>query len=170
MFAFLFALQRCFICWNERLFLQQMSYIFFLKRAAIIQFFVGMNDTGYDTISCDPSDGKVGIVTLGVKCGRGCDQTEIARLHPIPMMTSSNGNIFRVTGPLCEEFTGHRWIPFTKASNAELWCFLWSSPWMNDWVDNRGASDLRRHWAHYDAIVMLYMITLLATSGTTSIA
>ena len=23
-------------------------------------------------------------------------------------MTSSNGNIFRVTGPLCEEFTGHR--------------------------------------------------------------
>ena len=26
-------------------------------------------------------------------------------------MTQSNGNIFRVTGPLCEEFTGHRWIP-----------------------------------------------------------
>ena len=23
-------------------------------------------------------------------------------------MTSSNGNIFRVTGPLCGEFTGHR--------------------------------------------------------------
>ena len=34
-------------------------------------------------------------------------------------MTSSNGNIFRVTGPLCEEFTGHRWIPLTKASDAE---------------------------------------------------
>ena len=27
------------------------------------------------------------------------------------MMTSSNGNIFRVTGTLCGEFTGHRWIP-----------------------------------------------------------
>ena len=27
------------------------------------------------------------------------------------MMPSSNGNIFRVTGPLCGEFTGHRWIP-----------------------------------------------------------
>ena len=26
----------------------------------------------------------------------------------ISMMTSSNGNIFRVTGPLCGEFTGHR--------------------------------------------------------------
>ena len=36
------------------------------------------------------------------------------------MMTSSNGNIFRVTGPLCEEFT--------KASDAELWRFLLSVP------------------------------------------
>ena len=32
------------------------------------------------------------------------------------MMTSSNGNIFRVTGHLCGEFTG----PLTKASDAEL--------------------------------------------------
>ena len=38
-------------------------------------------------------------------------------------MTSSNGNIFRVTGHLCGEFTGHRWIPHTKACNAGLWCF-----------------------------------------------
>ena len=43
-------------------------------------------------------------------------------------ITSSIGNIFRVTGPLCGEFTGHRWIPLTKASDAELWCFLWSAP------------------------------------------
>ena len=28
------------------------------------------------------------------------------------MMTSSNGNIFRVTGPLWGEFTGHRWTHF----------------------------------------------------------
>ena len=44
------------------------------------------------------------------------------------MMTSSNGNIFRVTGHLCGEFTGPRWIPHTKASDAELWCLLWSTP------------------------------------------
>ena len=31
---------------------------------------------------------------------------------------------FRVTGHLCEEFTGYRWIPRTKASDAELWCFF----------------------------------------------
>ena len=43
-------------------------------------------------------------------------------------MTSSNRNIFRVTGHLCGEFTGRQWIPRTKASDAELWCFLWSAP------------------------------------------
>ena len=43
-------------------------------------------------------------------------------------MTSSNGLIFRVTGPLCRVFTSHRWIPLTKASAMELWCFLWSVP------------------------------------------
>ena len=32
------------------------------------------------------------------------------------MMTSSNGNIFRATGYLCGEFTGHQLIPPTKAS------------------------------------------------------
>ena len=35
-------------------------------------------------------------------------------------MTSSNGNIFRVTGPLCGEFTGHQWIPSTKASDVSF--------------------------------------------------
>ena len=70
------------------------------------------------------------------------------------MMTSSNGNIFRVTGPLCGEFTGHRWIPHTKASDAELWCFPWSALWTNGWVNNREAGDLRRYRAHYVVIVM----------------
>ena len=42
------------------------------------------------------------------------------------MMTSSNGNIFRVTGPLWREATGHRWIPLTKASDEELWCVFLS--------------------------------------------
>ena len=68
------------------------------------------------------------------------------------MMTSSDGNIFRVTGQLCGEFTGPRWIPRTKASDAELWCFLW---WINGWVNNGEAGDLRRLRAHYDVIVML---------------
>ena len=72
------------------------------------------------------------------------------------MMTSSNGNIFRVAGPLCGEFTGHQWIPRTKASDAELWCFhdlIWA--WMNGWVNNCEAGDLGRHRAHHDVIVMI---------------
>ena len=41
------------------------------------------------------------------------------------MMTSSNRNISHVTGHSWRETTGHRWIPLTKASDAELLCFLW---------------------------------------------
>ena len=44
------------------------------------------------------------------------------------MMTSSYGNIFRVTGPLWGESTCHRWIPLTKVSEPQLWCFLSSVP------------------------------------------
>ena len=38
----------------------------------------------------------------------------------ITMMTSSNGNIFCVTDPLCGEFTSDRWIPCTKATDVEI--------------------------------------------------
>ena len=60
-------------------------------------------------------------------------------------------------GHLCGEFTGHWRVPNTKASDVELWCFLWSAPWINGWVNNREAGDLRRHRAHYDIIVMIYL-------------
>ena len=30
--------------------------------------------------------------------------------------------------PLCVEFTGHQWIPPTKADDADLWCFFLSEP------------------------------------------
>ena len=79
------------------------------------------------------------------------------------MMTSSSGNIFRVTGLLCRKFTGDRWIPRTKASvngefpaqkasDAELWCFLWSEK--KQMRNNGETGDLRRHRAHYDVTVM----------------
>ena len=42
---------------------------------------------------------------------------------PVLVMTSSNLNIFCVTGHLCGEFTGPRWIPHSKANDAELWYF-----------------------------------------------
>ena len=47
-------------------------------------------------------------------------------------MTSSNGNIFRVTGPLCGEFTGHRWIPLTGQWRGAL-MFSLIYAWINGW-------------------------------------
>ena len=52
------------------------------------------------------------------------------RVETIPadfMMISSNGIIFRVTGNLCGEFTGHRWIPLIKDNDEELRYFLSSA-------------------------------------------
>ena len=69
------------------------------------------------------------------------------------MMTSSNGSIFRVIGPLCEEFTGHRWIPHTKNQWRRALMFSLICAWINDWVNNREADNLIRHGAIYDVIV-----------------
>ena len=52
------------------------------------------------------------------------------------MMTSSNGNIFRVTGHLCGEFTDHQRIPRTKARDTELWCFFFDLR-LNKQLSNR---------------------------------
>ena len=70
-------------------------------------------------------------------------------------MPSSNGNIFHITDPLCREFTSRQWIPLAKVSDVELWCFLWPAPEVTvELVNNRDASDLRRHHTHYDITVM----------------
>ena len=77
--------------------------------------------------------------------------------HRELMMTSSNGNIFSVTGHLCGEFTGHRWIPRTKASDVEFWYFRWSVPEQTVWVSNRVTGDLRRRRTHYDVTVVWWI-------------
>ena len=62
-------------------------------------------------------------------------------------MTSANVNIFRVTGPLYGEFTGHQWIPLTKASDAELDVFFdlcLNKQWRRRWFDTQSRS-LSRH-------------------------
>ena len=47
-----------------------------------------------------------------------------------------------------------RWIPHTKASDAELWCFFFICVWINGWINKREAGDLRCYRAHSDVIVM----------------
>ena len=71
------------------------------------------------------------------------------------MMTSSNGNIFRVTGPLCGEFTGPGEFPIHKGQWRGALIFSLICVWINGWVNNREAGDLRRYRGHYDVNVIL---------------
>ena len=64
------------------------------------------------------------------------------------MMTSSNGNIFRVTGHLCGEFTGE--FPAQRPVTRSFDVFFD----VRVWVNTREAGHLRRYRIHYDVIVM----------------
>ena len=72
------------------------------------------------------------------------------------MMTSSNGNIFHVTGPLRGEFTGHRWIPreFPAHRPVTRNFDVFFDLRMNKLLSIE-AGDLGCHQAHYDVTVML---------------
>ena len=76
---------------------------------------------------------------------------------PVFMKTSSNGNIFRATGPLEGESTGDRWIPLTKDQWRGALMFSLICACTNGWDNDRDASDLRRHSAHYDVTVMMIL-------------
>ena len=77
-----------------------------------------------------------------------CQLWNIVYFISLSLMTSSNGSIFLVTGPLWGESTGQRPV-------------MWSFDVSNDLrlnkrlkKNNRDAGDLRRHRAHYDINVM----------------
>ena len=66
-------------------------------------------------------------------------------------MTSSNGNIFRVTGHLCGR------SPVNSPHKGQWRRALMFSvicAWINGWVNNLEAGDLKRHCAHYCVSVM----------------
>ena len=65
-------------------------------------------------------------------------------------MTSSNGNIFPVTGHLCGEFTA----PLHKGQRRKALMFSLICVWNNGCVNNHEACNLRRCRAHYDVTVM----------------
>ena len=63
----------------------------------------------------------------------------------VPMMTSSYGNIFRVTGSLCGEFTGEFPAPWPVTRSLDVFFGLR----LNKRLSNGETGDLRRHRAHY---------------------
>ena len=62
---------------------------------------------------------------------------------------------FCVTGHLCGEFTGPRVNSPHKGQWRGALVFSLICVWINGWVNNRVAGDLRRYCAHYDVIVMI---------------
>ena len=73
------------------------------------------------------------------------------------MMTSSNGNIFRITGHLCGEFTGPRVNSPHKGQWRGDLMYSLICVRISGGINNSEAGDLRRHRAHYDVSVMIYM-------------
>ena len=144
-----------YICrWNPASFSDTLSSPYFLLwRVEITKTFSSV------PICCEPFFG----ITITLVTDHACIWQVWPEQATLNMMTSSNGNIFRVSGPLCGDFIDHRWIPLTKASDVELWCFLSSAPWINGWINIREASDLIRHHAHYDGIVMT-LIQMIKTA------
>ena len=97
--------------------------------------------------------GVVHIQTHNYLCSISSNLIRLRDANLETMMMSSNGNIFRVTGHLCREFTDHRWIPHTKASDAEFWLFflnlrlnksLSKQSW--GWGFETPSRPLWRHW------------------------
>ena len=80
--------------------------------------------------------------------------------YKIIMVTSSNGNVFRVTGHLCGEITGDRWIPRTNGQWRGALMFSLICAWLNCWVNNGEAGDLIRQRAHYDVIVIMISVLI----------
>ena len=75
--------------------------------------------------------------------------------NDVIMMTSSNGNIFRVTVHLYGESPMNS--PHKGQWRGAL-VFSLICTWINGWVNNREAGDLRCHQTHYDVTVMWVFI------------
>ena len=124
-------------------------------------------------IVCELFDKCVAPVLIyGSEVYKGLRDVEIFHRNFLRMllrtfkMTSSNGSIFRVTGLLCGEFTGHRWIPHKGQWRGAL-MFPLICAWINGWVNNGEAGGLRRHRAHYDITVIFKFTPNCMLNGET---
>ena len=96
---------------------------------------LGHSEFGY--ISKDPSDDPCIISNGSCVSQTGCYGDTFHKA----MMTSSNGNIFRVTGPLCREFTGHQRnfdvffdLHLNKRLSKQSWGWWFETPSCSVWL------------------------------------
>ena len=91
-----------------------------------------------ETVAVTPDRGMCKVTTPGAKQSRASQWRLHANCGPdANMMTPSNGNIFRITGHLCGEFTGDGWIPRTNGQWHGALMFSLICAWINGWVNNR---------------------------------
>ena len=81
-----------------------------------------------------------------VRAERGIIPASNQTFHDKCMMTSSNGNIFHVTGHLWGEFTGHRWIPLrlNKQLNKQSWGWWYEMPSHSLWRHCNGLTYINK--------------------------
>ena len=94
------------------------------------------------------------------------------RTRDFIMMTSANGNILRVTGPLCGEFTGHGEFPAQRAVARRFDVFFdlrlnkrLSKQWWGWWFETPS----RPFWRHCNEIHILYPSATLRGWHTSSL-
>ena len=79
------------------------------------------------------------------------------------MMTSSNGSIYRVTGVRGIHCSSVNSPHNGQWREALIFCLI--CVWMNGWVNNGKAGDLRRYRAHYNVIVMMWCYDIQSASN-----
>ena len=87
--------------------------------------------------------------TVGYSNNSSADGHQVGIIIDISFHTILQNITIHFTAHLCGKFTGLRSLMFP------LIC-----AWINAWVNSREASDLRRHRAHYDVIVMTCALCL----------
>ena len=131
---------------------QMWEFWLFLKKTVffVLFLFLFFRGGGFTLFSCTSGGHQPAYIIMVVVNDLVPKMLQSINNHH--MMTSSNGNIFRITGPL---WPGDQWIHPTQRPVA------WSSDVFFDLPLNKCLSkqtwvgDLRRHHAHYDINVMM---------------
>ena len=139
--------------WNERARCVQHNRY---EKTSFTSYFISMLDSQYYS--------PYGMKHAHVSFLISHENTSNQQRH---MMTSSHGNFFCVTGPLCAEFTGHRWIPHKRPVTRSYDVFFdlrlnkWSSKQSWGWWFETQSRSWWRHCNGVDRSQLMHQIIKL---------